>query len=185
MGQQLARVGTRIVTKDAALTPHTVASLVTRDPALIEQIVEALPASEVTLWMVTVDDALGILRKMASALNTRMLLDGRTGEKWSVGDREYGFFGSQPKGFKEIPSLIVNLRAAGISLEDIAEAVSDMRVGSLRTAARALSDPQKVEDTLALLEGHRYAKGDRGTPRLQQLDRVIGGKRASLIEGDQ
>lgn len=170
-----------------SITPAIVSDIATRDPALIESIVESLPAEEVTLWMVTVDDALAILRKMAAALQTRMILDGRTGEKWSVGDRDFAFFGSQPKGFKDIPALLANLHALGISLPDIAAAIPDagLRVTNLRDAARAITDPKKVEEALALIEGARYPTGARGTPRLQELDKFVGGKRASLIEGDQ
>ena len=157
-----------------AITPRIVADMATADPALIESIVESLPASEVGVWMVTVDDALAILRKMEKALSTRMLLDGRTGERWSVGDRNFGFWGSQPKGFRAIPELIVNLRAAGITPADLAGAVSDMRVTDLRTAARGITDPEKRDAAIALIEEHRYEKGDRGTPRLQALENVVG-----------
>lgn len=139
--------------------------------------VAALDAELVPVYLARILDAETNLRALKKALEQRLVLDGRTGADFEVDGARYGFFGAQQKGWKDIPNLVANLRLYGVSLEDIAGSVSELRVTDLRVAAGLIKDDEKRKAALAAIEDARYDKGDRGAPRFQEKDRYVSVKK--------
>lgn len=141
----------------------------------ISEAVAAMAPDVVVPFLVKVEEAREMLGKLKKELEIRLELAGQVGQTFTINGREYGFWGSQRKGFKDIPSLLTNLRVLGVGLPEIASAVSEMRVTDLRKSASLLSDPDNRKEALALIEEHREKKGDVGAPHLVALDYVAGG----------
>ena len=149
-----------------------VAIAVGESPASLEQFVAELPADRVAPFLARLIDAATNIRALIKGLEQRLMADGLTGQHFTVNGVEYGFFGAQAKGWKDIPNLYANLRLLGFSEADLSGAISETRVTDLRTAANALRDEEKRTEALALIEGARFDKGARGTPSFKPMDEI-------------
>lgn len=154
------------------LTPAIVSSVaLSLTPETLETFVESLPAELVPQYLAALIDCATNLAALRKGLETRLILDGQTGQKWAINGTDYGFWGAKQSGFRReaIPSLLVNLGSLGITLSGIAECVSDLLVTNLRPLAEGLRDPEKRSLALQLIADARHESSDRGTPRFQPV----------------
>ena len=157
---------------ERAIEPYEAASLATRiTPRQIEEVVAALPAAECPTMLVRLEQAREMIAALRKGIEQRMVADGQTGQEYVIDGETYGFYGAQRRGFDNIPTLLINLGALGIALPGIAEVVSDMRVTGLRELASGLKNADRRALALELIESHRVAKGERGAPHMQLVDR--------------
>ena len=161
----------------ADIVPLTISEIVDQrlaflvgDASALEEFVETMPIDMVPVALAYLLDMATNAATIRKGLETRLLLAGKTGEHFQVGATEYGFYGSQQKGWRDLPNLFANLRMLGLSEADIAAATSEVRVTGLREAAGRLTNEEKRQEAIGLIEENRYAKGDRGAPRFQVVD---------------
>lgn len=168
-------VESRLTIPEAA----SVAVALTNEEAMLA-FVSGIPAEEVPAYLARLIDASTNIRAMTKGLEQRLIMDGLTGKHFTVNGKAYGFFGALQKGWRDIPGMIGNLLAAGLSAADIAAATSELRVTDLRRSAAALSTQEKQAEALELIEDGRVAKGERGAPSFKAMDEYIvvaGGKK--------
>lgn len=139
----------------------------------LEQFVATLPPEQVPVYLARLLDAATNVRALTKGLEQRLAADGQTGQHFMVGNTEYGFFGAQAKGFRDIPGLFANLLRVGLSIADLSAAASEVRVTDLRASAALLKDPEKQAEALALIEGDRVAKGERGAPTFKVITETM------------
>ncbi len=139
-------------------------ALALTDEEALEAFVDALPSEKVAPFLAALVNAKTNITALTKGLEQRLMADGKTGAHFTVAGIEYGFYGAQAKGWKDIPSLFANLAQLGIAGPDLAGAVSEVRVTDLRKAATFLSKDDNREQALALIEEGRFDKGERGTP---------------------
>lgn len=139
----------------------------------LEAAVAGVDAELVPTYLVRLADAMTNIRALSKGFEQRLVAEGRTGDHFTVDGVEYGFYGALQKGFRDIPAMLANLRALGISAADIAGATSDIRVTDLRTAANQLIDDEKREQAMEIIDGHRVVKGERGAPRFHAMDERV------------
>lgn len=130
----------------------------------LEQFVDEIEGAKIPALLAGLLNASTNIAALRKGLEQRMAADGQTGNHWTIGSIDYGFFGALQKGFRDIPNLLTNLQTLGFSLVGIAGAVSDIRVTDLRAQADMLRDPEKRTAALDLIESHRIEKGVRGAP---------------------
>jgi hypothetical protein len=146
----------------------TLANEITADN--FEAVVASLPESLVPVYLARLTDAATNIRALTKGLEQRLVGDGQVGQHWTIDGTEYGFFGSLQKGWKDIPNLIANLIRIGLSPVDLAASISELRVTDLRQIAGSLTDMEKRDAALELIEEARIPKGERGSPRFQAID---------------
>lgn len=154
------------MTSEVVVTPDEVASvaMALTNTTALEKFVAELPSEMVAPYLAKLIDAKINLSALEKGLTQRLVADGQTGQSWRIENREYSLYGSQPKGFTDIPNLITNLQPLGVSIGAIAEAVNGMRVTDLRLEADRIGDPEKRKQAHALIEEHWENKGKRGAP---------------------
>jgi len=136
----------------------------------IEAAVNAIPDDLVPVYLARLLDAATNIATLRKGLETRLLLEGKTGAHFEVGGVEYGFYGSQQKGWRELRTMLVNVHSFGVSLEAIFDAISEIRVTDLRAAAALIGNAEHQAAAMEAIEEARYDKGERGAPRFQVLD---------------
>lgn len=133
-----------------------------------EDAVAALAPEMLFPFLVRLDQIGALVGKYKRAIESRMSLDGRVGEKWTDDDgREFGFLRSSRGDFADPQALFADLMAAGMSVPTIAGAVSKVRVTDLRAAAWEIEDEERRAQVLDLIEDHRTKV--QGAPRLTDL----------------
>ena len=136
------------------------------DNASLEKFISELPDELVAPYLAALLDSNTNGNALAKGLTARLIIDGQAGQHWEINGRPYGLFGAQQHGFKDIPNLFANLMLAGMSVADIASAVSEVRITDLKAAAALLKDRDQALETIS---EHRIAKGERGAPRFQEI----------------
>ncbi|MDQ6720113.1 MAG: hypothetical protein M3003_04875 [Candidatus Dormibacteraeota bacterium] len=136
----------------------------------LERFVAEIPAESVPLYLARLTDAATNIRALTKGLEVRLVNDGQVGQHWTIGNTEYGFFGALKTGWKDIPNLIANLMRLGISPADIAPSISELRVTDLRMLAEQITDAERREEAMELINGARVPKGERGAPRFTAID---------------
>lgn len=107
--------------------------------------------------------------KWKRAIEARMSQDGWVGEHWTDEDgHEYAFLRSSRGDFADPRALFADLMQAGVGALRIAEAVSKVRVTTLREMAAQITDDERRALVLDLIEEHRTKV--QGAPRLTDLD---------------
>ena len=155
---------------ESLITPALVSEVAQAVTAeTLDAFVTALPAESVPIYLAALIDAATNLRTMTKALEGRLVEDNQVGKHWTINGTRYGFWGSLKHGWRDIPNLIDNLMRLGMTPLTISQAVSELRITDLRAAASSLNGEQRSE-ALELIEGQRYDKGDRGSPRFQIVD---------------
>ena len=169
------------MTVETGITVREVAELAQAltDKDALEQFVNEIDAEQVPLYLARLTDAATNIRALVTGLEQRLVADERVGDHFTVDGVEYGFFGAVRKGYEDFPGLVRFLIGCGISPVTLAEAVSDARVTSLRSAASSLTDEEKRGAALAEIESHRVPVGARGAPRFQLIDKAFMTKPAT------
>lgn len=149
------------MTTEISVPEVTAVAIALTDEKSLERFVADLPAEQVPVFLARLLDAATNIRALTKGFERRLVADGQTGQHWEIEGREYGLFGAQAKGWKDIPNLFANLLALGVSTADLGEAVSEIRVTDLRAAVATLKERDAALD---LIESSRLPKGARGAP---------------------
>lgn len=135
---------------------------------VIEDQVAALAPDLLFPFLIRLDQIGELVGKFKRALEKRMSEDGWVGQHFTADGKEYAFAPSSRGDFADPRALFADLMALGVPPLSIAEAVSKVKVTTLRDYAATITDEEKRAVVLETVEDHRVKV--QGAPRLIDLD---------------
>lgn len=148
----------------------------------LEGVVAAVPAELVAPYLAALLDAQTNLRAFQTGLTQRLILDGQTGQSWHIGNKDYILLGAKQSGFRDIPGMLANLSSFGMDDRFIYEAISEIRVTSLRSALVSITNDESRAAAAEIIEEHRIESGTRGTPSFHIVSDYVTGKKEKPIK---
>lgn len=149
------------------------------DEKAIEAFVESLPTEQAATFTIKAERVRAAFSVAAKIGARSLALRGLLGQKYTDPDSgtSYLFTDSLRKKWKDIPGLVASLAEQGITTDGIFRAVTEMRVGDLRslTESKFLSQEQR-EESLRIIEDYRETvKSAPGFVELDERGRIKRG----------
>ena len=136
---------------------------------VVEDAVARLSSEDCFVYLRRIEQMSELLGKWKRTLEARMSAEGMVGQKWMDEGHTFAFLRSSRGDFADPRALFADLMAlGGMDALEIADAVSKVRVTTLREKAAQITDEDRKALVLDLIEEHRVRV--EGAPRLVDLD---------------